>query len=31
MIGRTYPLAAAADAIRDIAAGHASGKGIITI
>ena len=30
MIGRTYPLAAA-DAIRDIAAGHASGKGIITI
>jgi NADPH:quinone reductase-like Zn-dependent oxidoreductase len=31
VIGRTYPLAAAADAIRDIAAGHASGKGIITV
>ena len=31
VIGRTYPLASAADAIRDIAAGHASGKGVITI
>jgi NADPH:quinone reductase-like Zn-dependent oxidoreductase len=31
VIGRTYPLARAADAIRDIAAGHASGKGVITI
>lgn len=31
VIGRTYPLADAADAIRDIAAGHASGKGIITV
>jgi NADPH:quinone reductase-like Zn-dependent oxidoreductase len=31
VIGRTYPLATAADAIRDIAAGHASGKGIITV
>jgi NADPH:quinone reductase-like Zn-dependent oxidoreductase len=31
VIGRTYPLADAADAIRDIAAGHASGKGVITV
>ena len=31
VIGRTYPLAAAADAIRDIAAGHTTGKGVITI
>ena len=31
VIDRTYPLADAADAIRDIAAGHASGKGVITI
>ena len=31
VIGRTYPLAGAADAIRDIAAGHASGKGVITV
>ena len=31
VIGHTYPLADAADAIRDIAAGHASGKGVITI
>jgi hypothetical protein len=28
---RTYPLAGAAGAIRQIAAGHATGKGIITI
>jgi NADPH:quinone reductase-like Zn-dependent oxidoreductase len=31
VIDRTYPLADAADAIRRIAAGHATGKGIITI
>jgi NADPH:quinone reductase-like Zn-dependent oxidoreductase len=31
VIDRTYPLADAADAIRRIAAGHAAGKGIITI
>jgi len=31
VIGRTYPLADAADAIRDIAAGHATGKGVITV
>ena len=31
VIGRTYPLADAADAIRDIAAGHAAGKGVITV
>lgn len=31
VIGRTYPLASAADAIRDIAAGHTSGKGVITV
>jgi NADPH:quinone reductase-like Zn-dependent oxidoreductase len=31
VIDRTYPLADAADAIRRIAAGHAVGKGIITI
>jgi NADPH:quinone reductase-like Zn-dependent oxidoreductase len=31
VIGRTYPLADAADAIRDIAAGHTTGKGVITI
>jgi NADPH:quinone reductase-like Zn-dependent oxidoreductase len=31
VIGRTYPLSAAADAIRDIAAGHATGKGVITV
>ena len=31
VIGRTCPLAGAADAIRDIAAGHASGKGVITV
>jgi len=31
VIGHTYPLADAADAIRDIAAGHAAGKGVITV
>jgi NADPH:quinone reductase-like Zn-dependent oxidoreductase len=31
VIDRTYPLADAADAIRRIAAGHATGKGVITI
>ena len=31
VIDRTYPLADAADAIRRIAAGHATGKGIITL
>ena len=31
VIDRTYQLADAADAIRRIAAGHATGKGIITI
>jgi NADPH:quinone reductase-like Zn-dependent oxidoreductase len=31
VIDRTYPLADAADAIRRIADGHATGKGIITI
>jgi NADPH:quinone reductase-like Zn-dependent oxidoreductase len=31
VIARTYSLAGAADAIRQIAAGHATGKGIITI
>jgi NADPH:quinone reductase-like Zn-dependent oxidoreductase len=31
VIDRTYPLADAADAIRRIAAGHAAGKGIITV
>jgi len=31
VIGHTYPLAGAADAIRDIAAGHAAGKGVITV
>jgi NADPH:quinone reductase-like Zn-dependent oxidoreductase len=31
VIGHTYPLAGAAGAIRDIAAGHASGKGVITV
>ena len=31
VIARTYPLAGAADAIRQIAAGHATGKGIITV
>jgi NADPH:quinone reductase-like Zn-dependent oxidoreductase len=31
VIDRTYPLADAPDAIRRIAAGHAAGKGIITI
>jgi NADPH:quinone reductase-like Zn-dependent oxidoreductase len=31
VIDRTYPLADAADAIRQIAAGHATGKGIITV
>ncbi len=31
VIGRTYPLAEAAEAIRRIATGHATGKGIVTI
>jgi NADPH:quinone reductase-like Zn-dependent oxidoreductase len=31
VIDRTYPLADAAEAIRRIAAGHATGKGVITI
>jgi NADPH:quinone reductase-like Zn-dependent oxidoreductase len=31
VIGHTYPLADAADAIRDIAAGHAAGKGVIIV
>jgi NADPH:quinone reductase-like Zn-dependent oxidoreductase len=31
VVGRTYPLAGAADAIRYLAAGHASGKIVITI
>jgi NADPH:quinone reductase-like Zn-dependent oxidoreductase len=31
VIGRTYPLAGATGAIRDIAAGPASGKGVITV
>jgi NADPH:quinone reductase-like Zn-dependent oxidoreductase len=31
VIDRTYPLADAAEAIRHIAAGHATGKGVITI
>jgi NADPH:quinone reductase-like Zn-dependent oxidoreductase len=31
VIDRTYPLADAADAIRVIATGHATGKGIVTI
>jgi NADPH:quinone reductase-like Zn-dependent oxidoreductase len=31
VIDRTYPLADAAEAIRHIAAGHAAGKGVITI
>jgi NADPH:quinone reductase-like Zn-dependent oxidoreductase len=31
VIDRTYPLADAAEAIRRIAAGHATGKGIITV
>jgi len=31
VIDRTYPLADAAEAIRQIAGGHATGKGVVTV